>query len=180
MKNLLLFLTAVVIGFMFLSGCTSDGADGKAFLSYEWDWYADWYTDNNSATPEDASGITAYVDYEVSPGSYTFEYGCSDENGNAWVCDGTYTITVNPGESGSMFTDGANGADNYFRFNLYGTGPEFYLLKGDKVKLNKLNANTLDMSLYNKIPVGDIVTEVQQSVNGTMVIKKQMYKLELR
>jgi hypothetical protein len=181
MKKLLLVLSLFVfVGTVIFTGCAKDGEDGKAFLSYDWDYYTDWYDDNNSATPESNGGIDQYVDYEVSPGSYTYEYGCSDGNGNAWTWEGTYTITVNPGESGSMFTDGSNGVDNFFRFNLYGNEPQFYLLKLDKVNLTKLNMNTMDMSAYDKTPAGDVVTEIQNSVNGTMIIKKQMYKLTLK
>ena len=179
MKKLLLFLS-LFVSIMLFSGCAKDGENGKAYLSFTWDWYTDWYDDNNSATPEASGGIDQYVDYEVTAGTYNFEYGCSDGVNPPWIIDGTYTITINPGESGSMFTDGANGEDNYFLFGLYGNGPSFGLNKTDKVKLIKLNMHTIDMSLYEKIPVGEVVTEIQHSVNGTMVIKKQMYQLVLR
>ena len=174
MKTLFILFAAL----LFAIGCASDGESGKAYIAYDWDWYTDWYEDNNSATP---STIYPNTNYETSPGTYSFEYGCSDGQGAVWIFEGTYEIVVNPGESGSWFTDGANGADNYFLFLLYGNGPEFYLNKSvNKSKVATLSFNALDMTQYNKVAVGEMTTETYESANGFMIVKRQMYKLILK
>ena len=174
MKTLLTFLTAVVIGFMFLSGCGKDGADGRAYISYDWDWYVDWYDDNNSSL----SNIYANTNYETSPGTFNYEYGCSDGNGYAWGFYGTYTITINAGESGGMISDGASGADNYFRFNLYGSGPDFYLSKPfNKEKKEVLSRNT-ETTQGQRRNVGEMTIEILRGPTATMTITRQKFVIE--
>jgi hypothetical protein len=177
MKNRNILFT-LLLSFILMLGCASDGENGKAYLSFDWDWYTDWYADDNSATPE---SFYSNTNYETPEGTYNFIYGCSDEFGNVWGFEGTYEIVVNAGESGSWFTDGADGEDNYFVFLINGSGPDFWLSKETtKVKSKTLSINTLDMTKYNKVLIGEMTTETYKSANGFMIVKKQMYKLILK
>ena len=180
MKNMLLIFT-LIFGFIFILGCGKDGEEGKAFLSFTWDNTARFYDDDNGATPEDTEqGILPNTNYETAAGSYDFAYVWTYDDIDYYVSEGTYDITVNAGETGGLISDGANGEDNYFTLGLYADGEyEFGLNKGMASKLY-LNSNTIDMSNYNKIPVGEMTTETYKSANGFMIVKKQMYKLILK
>jgi hypothetical protein len=176
MKKILILLLALFAA-SFFSGCGEDGEPGEAYISFDWDWYVDYYNDNNYDVP---GTIYEYTNYWTSPGTYSYDYGCSDGAGNFWGYYGTYTITINPGEEGSMFTDGDDGEDNYFRFSMSGNGTSFYLLKEnpEKIKKESLNeVNELDLSQYDKVDVGPVEVEVQNTRKGQMVIKRQLYQL---
>lgn len=183
MKKLLYFIVltiSIICGFL-LFGCGEDGQSGQAYISFTWDWYTDSYDDSNSDTPYT---ISEYTNYNTSSGSFSYRYDCSDGAGNYWYWYGTYTIYKNPGEEASWFSDGADGADNHFRFGLYGAGPDFYLLKQNvnKIKLQSLTENKIDMSKYNAVPVGEEIKETIYSTNNRykMDITRQMFKLELK
>ena len=173
MKKLLLFLS-LFVGVILFSGCAKDGENGKAFLSFTWDAYVDYYWDDNSNIP---TPIYSYTEYEVGAGTYNYEYGCSDGAGNYWGFEGTYQITVNPGESGSLFTDGENGDDSYFTFGLYGGGPWFYKEDTTKILSPSLFKSIKNSNEYTKEYVGEKEVTVQNSGNRQMIINKQMYKL---
>jgi hypothetical protein len=179
MKKMLLIFA--LFSFIFMFGCGEDGQPGSAYISFTWDWYVDSYDDNNLDTP---SWITEYTDYNTNDGTFSYRYDCSDGVGNFWYWYGTYTIYKNAGEEASWFSDGDDGADNYFRFGLYGYGPDFYLLKSDvnKTKLKSLTESQLDISKYNAIPVGEEIKEIVYSKNNRykMEITRQMVKLELK
>lgn len=176
-----IFILAILLAFFTFSGCGEDGQPGQAYISFTWDWYVDSYDDSNSDTP---SWISEYQDYNTSSGTYSYRYDCSDGIGNFWYWYGTYTIYKNPGEEASWFSDGEDGADNRFRFGLYGSGPDFYLMKPDinKVKLESLTESNIDMSKYNAIPVGEEIKETIYSTNNRykMEITRQRYNLELK
>ena len=173
MKKLLVFLT-FIIGFMFISGCGKDGADGRAYIAFDWDWYVDWYQDDNGSLGD----IYANTNYETSPGTFNYEYGCSDGSGNSWGFYGTYTITINEGEEGSLIADGASGADNYFQFNLYGDGTDFWLTKTiNKEKKDSLSRNT-KTAQGQKRNVGEMMTSVLRGPTATMVITRQKFVIE--
>jgi len=168
MKKMLLIFAAL-FSFIFMLGCGEDGQPGQAYLSFDWDYYVDWYEDNNSNVP-----YTIYpnTDYNVEPGTYSYEYGCSDGYGNVWGFYGTYTITVNPGEEGSMFSDGNDGADKFYEFILTGYGPYMQKLSADKVKKQFLNQEYND-SGFEKSNVGEVETTTIQYKYGTIVITRQ-------
>ncbi len=172
-------LFVLIIMFLILS-CGKDGKDGNAYLSFEWDVYVDSYWDNNPDIPDP---FYASLDYLVQPGTYEYEYYCSDGTGEEWYWDGTYTIVIDKGEKGGFFSTGPDGSDNYFRLDMIGlTGPEFYYMK---IKANfevkeSLTTPTIDLSLYNKIPIGFPETTVQYSNNGSMTITGQWFKLEIK
>ena len=151
--------------------CGSDGNPGNAYLSFTWDWYVDWYDDNNGSVP-----YTIYenTDYQTSPGTFTYEYGCSDGTGYFWEFYGTYTITINEGEKGGMFSGGGDGADKHFTLNLRGTGPYFSKPSFDKQTLEYLDKNKIDMSMYEITNIGEMEIETQESNGATIVITRQL------
>lgn len=164
----------IVLLTLFALGCGRDGRDGKAFLSFTWDWYVDSYWDNNPDVP---SHITEYTKYELRPGTYNFSYDCSDGLGNYWGYDGTYKITIDKGEKGGFLVDGNDGEDNYFRMNLTGQGPNFYLMKGTQDKKLILEKRLFDdLSNYKKLFIGEVITEVFYSNSGQMIVQKRMYQ----
>lgn len=171
MKKILL-LVIVAIG---ISGCAKDGEDGKAYLSFSWDWYVDSYSDNNPNVPYT---ITEESKYNVTPGTYHYEYYCSDGVGNYWGWDGTYTISINKGEKGKFLTDGANGADRNYLFFLYGNGSSMTVNKSGKPKKDLLN-NPEEMMNIKKEFIGDTITETVQGLNGTLMIQRRMFRIKL-
>jgi len=180
-KQIFAFLMLVIFvsSLSFFSGCGDDGQPGSAAISFTWDWYVDSYDDSNPDTP---TWIYEYTNYGTSPGTYSYTYYCSDVIGNYWYWYGTYNIYVNPGEEGGWFSDGDNGSDNFFRFGLYGSGPDFYLLKPnpDKPKLKSLEASKLDMTKYESVTVGDPIKETVYSRYGRMEITRQKFELILK
>ena len=170
MKKLFVFVFVIIL----LIGCGKDGEDGNAFLSFTWDWYVDSYIDNN---PDVSYTITEYIDYHINPGRYSYEYYCSDGAGNYWEYEGTYTIEINKGKDGGFITDGDDGEDNYYRMSLSGTGTSFNLRKQAEKKSTLLQKSEIDLSLYQKIQVGDIEQEIFYSENGRMIVTKQMFRL---
>lgn len=172
MKTLFIFLV-LLFTFGLFTSCGSDGSDGRAYISHSWDWYVDWYEDSNYDTP---STIYQYTDYETSPGSFSYEYGCSDGLGNYWGYYGTYTITINQGEDGGFLTSGDDGADNYFRMDLSGGGTDFYLLKDnvpEKEIKNELSGNTNKSEV--RVDDGNLEIITLHGKTATMVITKQRY-----
>lgn len=179
MKKLLLFVLVVLFGSLLMNGCMGDdGDDGRAYLSFDWDWYVDSYWDNNPNVPY---SISKNRDYNVKAGTYSFSYNCSDGVGNFWGYDGTYRITINKGEAGKAFgVDGADGNDKYFNLFLSGNGA-YYLkpLIDDKIEKEILLKNQIDLSFYNKVKVGEPEEFVYYSSDGwaKLVIVKQCYIL---
>lgn len=171
MKKLFIFF-AMFISIILLSGCGEDGQEGRAYLSFDWDWYVDWYNDNNPGVPY---YIYENTDYESSAGTYSFEYGCSDGQGNFWSFYGTYTLTVNPGEEGSLFSDGADGADKFYTLYLRGSGawlnkPSVNITNKEKKQILVREYNDSD---YDKVEVGEKETETYQYKYGTLTVTKQ-------
>jgi len=160
--------------FFFFLGCGEDGDDGNAYLSFTWDWYVDTYDDNNPDTP---LVLDEYQNYRVKEGSYSFLYTCSDAY-DSWHWEGTYTIKIDKGKPADFFVDGEDGEDNYYRLNLTGIyGSSFVLLKPSKNKRDFIGRYKNDYSLYDKVPVGDIVEETFCTPTGEITVKKQMYRL---
>jgi hypothetical protein len=180
MKKLFSFFV-ILTSLILLTDCGKDGADGRAYIALDWDWYVDWYEDSNSDTP---SSFYANSDYETSAGSYNYEYGCSDVDyyGNwyYWGWEGTYTISINPGEKGGLISSGSDGADNYFQFNLWGSGPDFYLNKpvNGKEKALILTVPSEEIKFYKKTLVGNVIIETYENSNATMIITRQKFILE--
>lgn len=170
MKKLLLFLT-VIIGFMFISNCGEDGSQGRAYLKFSWDSYVDWYTDNNPSIPY---SIYEGQNYETSPGVYSYEYGCSNSS-SVWGYYGTYSITVNPGEEGSLFTDGADGSDKFYTFMLggYGAWMQKPLENLIDKKKNLYLLKEFDDSYYEKVNVGEVETKTINYKYGSITITRQ-------
>ncbi|MDO9577761.1 MAG: hypothetical protein Q7J16_07745 [Candidatus Cloacimonadales bacterium] len=171
-------LIILVFGIMLIMGCGADGKDGKAYLRITWDWYVDSFYDNNPDTP-----YNVYEDtyYETDPGSYTYSYDCSDGLGNYWSYSGTYTITIDKGEKGGLFTAGEDGEDSYFYLDLTGyasrdNSNDNSTSKSKKTELNR--DNEINLSLYEKIKISDMKSETFYSGNYRMDVSKQMYQLK--
>ena len=77
MKNLIItFILA-----LFLFGCGNDGQDGRAYLSFYWNWTLYSYSDNNGNLPY---YIYKNVDYEVTAGTYSYQYETDDGYYHNW------------------------------------------------------------------------------------------------
>jgi len=101
-------------------GCGKPGEDGAVFLSINDSNYADElalsYWDDNPAIPVGASWGTYYIS---DPGSYNYEYDVAFFNSYSkqWfesTVTGSYKLTANQGDEGTMFKNGADGADKYY------------------------------------------------------------------
>ena len=177
MKKMIILL--FILGLMI--GCGTDGKDGKAYLRITWDWYVDTFEDNNPDTPYIVNENT---NYETDPGSYFYEYHCSDGLGNYWYYTGTYTITIEEGEEGGLFTDGEDGDDNYFTLNLTGFARSSFAngrnnsIDKSKKKVELNRDCEINLSLYEKIKFNDIVSETFHTRNYRMDITKQMFLLK--
>ena len=108
MKNIFAVI-AIALMIVVFGGCKGDnGQDGRVYLTFDWDY----------ALVEWGSSIDIYsmrygVNYEVSPGTYSFNYTLYD--GEYEVSRyGYFTLVSNPGEEGKMFHDGDDGADRYY------------------------------------------------------------------
>jgi len=169
-----ILLTILILFFAF--GCAKDGQDGKAYLSFTWDWYVDAYTDNNPGVP---NTIREYKDYEVKAGTYHFEYLCSEPSGDFWGYKGSYRININKGNPAELFKDGENGKDNYYRMSLSGNGPNFLLMKESaKEKLESLHKSEYNILNFKMIFVGQIKKDIQYSNTGTLTVTWQKFILE--
>jgi major membrane immunogen (membrane-anchored lipoprotein) len=120
-KGIVILLLAASLGIM-ITGCGKDGADGLAFLAIDWVFTPQSYWDNNAGIP---SPFTQGTYYQVSPGTYNFEYTAWDYT----YYSGTYTLTINKGKKGSFLQDGKDGEDKYYTLWLYSDGPELATAK---------------------------------------------------
>ncbi|MBS4013808.1 MAG: hypothetical protein KGZ97_08615 [Bacteroidetes bacterium] len=75
MKKFKLSFLILAVGLFLITGCGKDGLDGKATLKFDWDWYVDTYWDSNPGVP---TTISKMVPYNTQPGTFTYEYDCSD------------------------------------------------------------------------------------------------------
>ncbi|MFZ6051399.1 hypothetical protein [Halocola ammonii] len=169
---------AFLISFLFLLiACGKDGEDGSAYINYSWDIYVDSYSDDNPDTPEK---IFLDQEYRVSPGTYNFDYQCSDGLGNYWEYSGTYKISIVKGKEGEGFKDGADGRDRLYEMTLTGTGyfSSYGPRSADSVKekITKLEPSNLPENAIRR-PVGREQTEVYQNGKIEVVVTAQCYEI---
>ena len=171
MKYLLVFILLSVI----VINCGSDGVDGDAYLSFEWDWYVDGYGDDNPGIP---SSISENVNYKVNPGTYEFAYVCSDGEGNSWYFDGTYKIKIEEGTEGGFLTDGDDGDDKYYTLDLDGIyGASLYKTTATtKQKRWNLTKSIIDPEKYQKY--GEPMIETSNHGKYLFIVEKQMYVIK--
>jgi hypothetical protein len=170
--------TIAPILFVILVSCGQDGQDGDAFIKFTWDWYVDTYEDTNSDTP---STLYENTYYETDPGSYSFEYWCSDGMGDVWYYTGNYTIRINVGEKGGFLSAGDDGEDNHYHMELTGDGADLDLLKSGKEKKSFLNANnTINREDYEIISREKCKEVTIQFGNYQVIIEKTRFNVELR
>ncbi len=65
------YILVIIISIFLLLGCTEDGKDGEAYLSYSWTSDVYNWTDSNPRIP---SQVYRNQDYQVSPGTYYCYY----------------------------------------------------------------------------------------------------------
>jgi len=163
-KIAVLILTC--IGLLMLTGCGKDGRDGSVFLQLDYAYLPLAYADNNADIP---SSFSYNVYYECYAGTYSFHYTAWD--GSTW--SGTYTLSINYGQQGRLFSDGADGRDTYYTLFLYADGPSFSLQKSrlqNERALAKQRGAVLDDKTSSTINSLDtaVHTEVQHIGNTTM------------
>jgi len=169
MKTIIISL----ITFLLLTSCGRDGRDGRAYLSFSWDVYVDEYSDDNYSIPVVIEELTYY---DTEPGTYSYEYYCSDGIGNYWGYEGTYTITIFWGEEGGFIRDGDDAPDSFYDFDLTGDGSSFHLLKGKK-KHESLDKGRINIAQYKKMYVGEKDTRSVKSSAGEITITKKKFLL---
>ena len=163
-KNTLNFLSIIVL--IIIYSCSGkDGNSGNAYLSLNWVYAPTYYYDENSDTP---SIIYNGEYFKSEPDSYYFRY--TAWNGSRW--SGYYTLTVNPGGSGStkMFIfpeDGRNGADKYFDLDLYSSGPTLYSSRESASREIARNANQATTSISSIEKISDKSTIKHKNTNTT-------------
>lgn len=167
-----------LISIVSLTNCGKDGKDGSSYITYDWDYLVDTYSDNN---PQVTSPLTVNEEYKVNAGNYIFSYQCSDGQGNFWEYTGNYRITIDKGTEGKGFKDGSDGGDRLFEMILTGTGYVFSSGPRDgevnKIRKEFLEPASRTVSNADKRPVGEIETEVFEFGNMTVVVNKQCYEI---
>jgi hypothetical protein len=135
-KNWLFLFMA--INAVLTAGCGRDGSngkdgqDGKAYISYSWNYNPFYYS---TTDPGIIHPVINNNYYATIAGTYYYTYQSWD--GSIWT--GSYTITINhggkgtKGEKGGIFwqngkdgENGPDGADNYFKLYCPSGGPYFY------------------------------------------------------
>ncbi|MEP0862444.1 MAG: hypothetical protein HRF52_13490 [Ignavibacterium sp.] len=135
---------AIILGIicLLLISCGKDGNEGRAFVSFDWSSTVVYYDDSNPSIP---STIWRNQNYQSDAGTFYFEYGV--DNGSEYrLWTGSYSITKNPGEKGSLFVDGKDGANKYYKIYLGFNGPRVSV---GKPSFNNNGGNVED-SLINK------------------------------
>lgn len=109
----------LILFFLLLSGCGSEGKDGNPYLAYTWVFTPYNWNDSNADIP--FTVIRDYY-YKTHEGTYSFIY-----SSNGYTYFGSYRITTNKGSDGSFpLKNGEDGSDSYFKLGLWSTGPSFY------------------------------------------------------
>lgn len=126
MKRLIYALLPLMIALLLVGCMGKDGKDGRVLLRIRL-IDVTRYWDNNPAIPV---GFSTEVYYTSQPGTYLYEYDCTD--GTTW--DGTYRLRKSYGEEGGFMSDGADGLDRYYTFTCDFAGPNltFYYEGGEK------------------------------------------------
>jgi len=164
-------LIVVCVGLLMLTGCGKNGRDGNVFLQLDYAILPLAYADNNSDIP---SSFSYNVYYECYAGTYSFHYTAWD--GSTW--NGTYTLSINYGQQGTLFSDGADGRDTYYTLFLYASGPSFSyqktLVQNERalVKQRGVVLNDKTSSTINSLDT-EVHTEVQHIGNTTMSLTFQ-------
>lgn len=169
-KLLLIALTTMLV----LMNCGSDGADGNAYIAFDWDSYVDSYSDDNDNTP---STISRNEYYKSEPGTYNFLYYCSDGTGDEWYWSGTYTLIVEEGEEGGLIKNGDDGEDLYCTLEMYGlTG----VVLSKEVSINKEKKDLLTKPLItnteNFEKSGEPVLDTFSNGYYSVIVEKQLYQ----
>lgn len=177
MKKIAVLVLACA-GLFMLAGCGKDGKDGNVFLQLDYATMPLAYSDNNSDIPY---SFNYNVYYECYAGTYSFHYTAWD--GSMW--NGTYTLTINYGQQGNLFSDGADGRDKFYTLFLYSSGPSFSFqkrLQQDELALAKQrgvvtddkNSNSEKDTLGIRNSLDSVVhTEIQHIGNTTMCLTYQ-------
>jgi hypothetical protein len=178
MKTTYFFRMLILVLALHAYGCGEDGTDGSAFLSIDWDWYVDSYWDNNSSIPNTFLRDHNYI---TSPGTYDYEYECSDGAGAFWGYEGTYTIAINSGTKAELFKDGLDGSDRFYTFYLQGTGSSFTYSKSIEAKKDtklELIKSTETIPAQLKEYIGDVTTETFSYPDYTLTITKRLFLIK--
>jgi len=168
-KIAVLILTCM--GLLMLAGCGKDGRDGNVFLQLDYAILPLAYADNNSDIPY---SFSYNVYYECYAGTYSFHYTAWD--GSTW--SGTYTLSINYGQQGTLFSDVADGRDTYYTLFLYASGQSFSfqktLLQNERAlaKQRGVVPDDKTSSSINSLDT-EVHTEVQHIGNTTMCLTFQ-------
>ena len=162
---------------MLLTSCIGkdgvDGQHGQVSVAFSWVGIVT-YSDNISETPS-FSLVNEKQYYEITPGTYTFQYVHNTLNPNSrWTK--TYDFAADPGTKGTKGAfmtdgvDGTNGEDLYYTIGLWSDGPTVYRYT------SAVKSGLVSGSVINDI-TGKLLKERLLLANPTekdiLIIKKQ-------
>ena len=127
MKRLIYALLPLVIALMLVGCMGKDGKDGQVYLKIRLiDCTRYW--DSNPSIPH---GFSTEVFYTCRPGTYLYEFDCTD--GTTW--DGTYTLRAYPGEKGGFMYNGVDGLNRFYTLSCSFAGPKLTYYEEGREKL---------------------------------------------
>jgi hypothetical protein len=100
-----------------LIGCSEPGVDGTSYVAIDWE-----ATPQAISFPSFPSTVYAGEYVQHSAGNHQGEY--LDYYGYYW--ESNYSVTVDEGTEGTLFSDGEDGSDMYFTLWLNTSGPTMY------------------------------------------------------
>ncbi|MDY6792863.1 MAG: hypothetical protein SWH54_16485 [Thermodesulfobacteriota bacterium] len=170
MKKLIFVFVLLLISMMGLTGCGDDGDDGNSYVAIDWVYAPISYWDDNPGIP---SVFYRGEYYLTQAGIYNFDYVAWD--GSGYI--GTYTITVDEGEDGSLFSDGDDGDDLYFTIWLLSSGPVLNrasLMLGEETE-KVLNAGLDESDNTDTLSRSEMLddAEIDSVDSDVIVIEKQ-------
>ncbi len=117
MKKLLL---SIVVGSLLLTASCKkdDGKPGAVYLSINTPTLY-CYSFNGYSFTGLSSGSSFDTYYNVSPGTYTYNYNLTSSCGyaNYYSISGTYTLSAAEGEKGTYTSKGSDGATRYYNLS---------------------------------------------------------------
>ncbi len=182
----ILFLISLL--FLFLISC-GPGEDGDAYITISWMFDPFTYWTDDPAIPYIFYNGEYYL---ASLGTYNFQYQSWDSS----ILTGQYTIYINEGLPGTLFSEGEDGSDIYFELLWLSIGTSFYawdfpysirtisnqndiktiMLKNEsnKYKLAGYNETTINTSAIKKKELNDFDKNILDDPEAKIFIQKGM------
>jgi len=173
------FFLLILVGILF--SCGKDGDPGSSYVSLDWDFYVDAYTDNNPSIP---TRITKNFDYSSEVGNYRGAYLCSDASGKEWFWEFTYKTARNDGKDRKIFLDGDDGKNKHFKIYLHGlvnasiTVTDKLIEQTNKQTKSEIPRKSFDFTNKTKKYIGDEIVNTFVQENTIITMKRRMFIVE--